>query len=1269
MRRKYTKFSVFLIFQILAFFCANATSYIPTITKTFTTNTTVYCTDADLTSAGTSTSSWVVIPSNGTSSVAYTNTNGDTNGNPTGIIDNLPTTSAVNMIQIKADGGVYNSSKRVIHMRVSGITGFIAHGQTGSSGRGMNVSANVASGLTETSTMNVVATVTRNNNSGSFITAYNSLSASETYILSIYAVSNDTRFYAIEFFVPSCTTPSSYSVNGTTTITSGNSTNITLSGSEYGVTYQLYKNDVADGSTVPGTGSGLSWTVSPTSTSTYTVKTTTAGGYCETTMNGSAVITVTSNVPVIELTSAAGTDSQTPTVNTAITNITYSIANGTATTASVSWTGTASSSTPPTGITVDFTSPILTISGTPTVIGNYGFTATTDGSPAAEATGSINVIYTSSATDYFRSTGTGGSWATNSTWQSSPDNTNWYSATTIPGATSKGITIQNGTTVTISNARTIGTASTNLVAATIETGGQLDINSGGTLTIASGSSLTVLGTLKNSVSGSPITTTGSLIFANSTSAGSYYLENSAVQMPTATWSASNGSGGTNYGTAYINSSATTPTYSSPTGTYGNIVYAGTASPVKPFHATNNAGITMHNLTITSGSYQLTTSSGTPTYNITGNFTQNGGTFTHGGYAVNSTLNIAGNFIINQGTYQCTFNGATSNLNIAGDVTVSSGAKFIQTTSCIANVDLNGTSLQTLTGVTGTGTSGIINYTISNTNDATLGSDMTINGNLNLDLNCDIIPGSYTLTLNGTTSGEGTIDNTGSSILEYAGTSTQTISNLKNTTLSDLIIDNTAGVTLNTDISATNVLLNPNSKLTIGTGNTLTVGTGITLQSDETGTATLLGSVSGPANVQQYLATTRNWYVSSPVSNAVAPSGYTYYQRDEANSSWLTQPFAAGDAFVPGRGYIALPGTAAETIIFSTETGGSLNSGNIEVTLTNSGESSTGFNLIGNPYPAHLTWTKTFVDNNAAKIEPSIWYRTNAGSVNSGGDAAWSFLTINASTGEVSPLGTTNIIPPMQAFWVKAVAAGTLILDNNLTLSHQAANPLKVRANSNNDRQRIRLLLTNGISTDEALIYFDPAASNGYDRYDSPKMMNGTNSAIPDMFTAVGSEKLVINGLNTLPLNTLIPVYIATNSSTSQNFTLSANELSNIPSDVSVILMDKATETNLSAGESYVYTAPAGTTLTFGIILRSNGTVTGVDPASQSNFGVYANNQNQIAIQYPVTGSDIQEVNVYNAVGQRIANKTITSNLTLIDVPASGVYMVTVNNETCKVIVK
>ena len=101
---------------------------------------------------------------------------------------------------------------------------------------------------------------------------------------------------------------------------------------------------------------------------------------------------------------------------------------------------------------------------------------------------------------------------------------------------------------------------------------------------------------------------------------------------------------------------------------------------------------------------------------------------------------------------------------------------------------------------------------------------------------------------------------------------------------------------------------------------------------------------------------------------------------------------------------------------------------------------------------------------------------------------WKFLTYNGHSGEAVPLTsilTGGIIPPMQAFWVKAKAAGTLTLDNKLTRSHQSSNPLKAPAAKKTDRQRIRLEISNGTTTDETLLCFDGDASNAFDAYDSP----------------------------------------------------------------------------------------------------------------------------------------------------------------------------------------
>jgi hypothetical protein len=70
---------------------------------------------------------------------------------------------------------------------------------------------------------------------------------------------------------------------------------LTLSGSQIGVDYQLYKNAVISGAAKPGTGGGLNWP--GLTTGTYTVKATNAITLCVNDMNGS--VTVAENPDVI----------------------------------------------------------------------------------------------------------------------------------------------------------------------------------------------------------------------------------------------------------------------------------------------------------------------------------------------------------------------------------------------------------------------------------------------------------------------------------------------------------------------------------------------------------------------------------------------------------------------------------------------------------------------------------------------------------------------------------------------------------------------------------------------------------------------------------------------------------------------------------------------------------------------------------------------------------------------------------------------------------
>jgi autotransporter-associated beta strand protein len=476
-----------------------------------------------------------------------------------------------------------------------------------------------------------------------------------------------------------------------------------------------------------------------------------------------------------------------------------------------------------------------------------------------------------------------------------------------------------------------------------------------------------------------------------------------------------------------------------------------------------------------------------------------------------------------------------------------------------------------------------------------------------------------------------------------------------------------GALLNIDETRTfnTITVESGGKMTNGTGSTLSATT-LNLNSNASGTATYLDngtSQIGTTNVQQYLTSGRNWYVSSPVTAANISSLSTatsivYW--DETIGNWATQ----GTTLSPMRGYISVSTNDSKAITFS----GILNNGNKTIGLTRTtGKTKEGFNLVGNPYPSYLNWTSATAT--AANALTTIWYRTQTA-------GAYAFHTYNATGGIGVPVGVTGEIPPMQAFWVRAnEGGGTLTLNNTMRSHGNGSNSLKVRAETNNTQpQMLRLQVSNGTSNDEAVIYFNANASDSYDAYDSPKMTNA-NASIPEIFTMAGTEKVVINGLNVLTTNKEIPLGFSTGET--NNFTIKANDIS-IDPNIAVILRDKllSTDQELTAETSYSFTSEAAnTTDRFSVIFRTASITTGIDKHSKKqNIEIYRNANNQIVVHYPGNISSNSSVSVYNSLGQMLTHKPMENINTVINIEnASGICMVNIINEeintTKKVVLK
>lgn len=484
----------------------------------------------------------------------------------------------------------------------------------------------------------------------------------------------------------------------------------------------------------------------------------------------------------------------------------------------------------------------------------------------------------------------------------------------------------------------------------------------------------------------------------------------------------------------------------------------------------------------------------------------------------------------------------------------------------------------------------------------------------------------------------------------------------------------SGVVLNVADNATvhSITVQPGGMLTLADGKTLTAP--LTLQNTSSATASFIDANSGTSPTvitgtvdQDIPATDRNWYVSVPVSGKTAAditlSGAKIVTRNEANVSW--DDVAGGSTLTPGVGYIAVGSTSSGTTSWNLS--GNLNSGNVTVPLTASGSSFTGFNLVGNPYPSYLNWEQVLNLNsiNAALVQPTIWYRTKV-------SGSYAFQTYNSASRIAVPTSASGYIPPMQAFWVKANSAGTLTFTNAMrshgdgSTGFASNNLLKTKSTQNSQQSVLRLQLYNTAAntSDETVLYFNPNAQNGLDAYDSPKMMNNSTT-VPDLYTVVGNEKLVINGMNAIPYDTEIPLSFAPGSGTS--FQLKATELNNFETGTQILLKDNGTGsvTDLTANDTYTFDNSVSAAGRFSLLFKAPSVTTGVNTVDNAgnnplNVLIYCNTKNQITVSCKEFGK-IVNISVYNTLGQKLAEQQLGQPVTTLHNQfTSGVYMVRVS---------
>jgi hypothetical protein len=111
-----------------------------------------------------------------------------------------------------------------------------------------------------------------------------------------------------------------------------------------------------------------------------------------------------------------------------------------------------------------------------------------------------------------------------------------------------------------------------------------------------------------------------------------------------------------------------------------------------------------------------------------------------------------------------------------------------------------------------------------------------------------------------------------------------------------------------------------------------------------------------------------------------------------------------------------------------------------------------------------------------------------------------------------------------------------------------------------------------------------------------------NRSVPEIYTIAGKEKVVINGLGEIKLNTEIPIgFIAREAG---NFSLKLTEVSGFDQSINFILVDKMANTQTILTTNDVYEFSSGITDSsdrFSLILKANSITTGLNEQGSKCF--------------------------------------------------------------------
>ena len=370
---------------------------------------------------------------------------------------------------------------------------------------------------------------------------------------------------------------------------------------------------------------------------------------------------------------------------------------------------------------------------------------------------------------------------------------------------------------------------------------------------------------------------------------------------------------------------------------------------------------------------------------------------------------------------------------------------------------------------------------------------------------------------------------------------------------------------------------------------------------------------------------------------------TYTTQDNEWSFYQNGASGTGN-FVLGKGYSIKLASAGDIALT-----GKYVSGNQTISIANGTTQGRSYNLVGNPYLAHINSGNVLTNSSGSLVSQTVWIWDP----NNGGGAQY-VTKVTADDYKISP---------GQGFFVQAASTGSLAI---------AKTDQEILGIDNfertDPRPEIHLSLSDGSLSRLSKIYYIDVTTTGFDNgYDGPRFMAGDNSFA--FYTHLVSDSEGVDyDIQSLPLdnyeNMVVPIGI--NAISESDITIDVSTLE-FPEGMNIYLEDKKddTFTLLDADSNFTTTLTSDLAGIGRFYLHTTSeTLSSDDLLNNNNISMYASSKENLRVVGVQNGT--ANVQLYTILGKEVLRTSFEgTGMNDIQLPslAEGVYIVRLETET------